>query len=251
MKTCILILFLLFVLFAPLQTAHAQGGPPLLTDDPETPGSGHWEINAGFTFSRSPAATLFETPRVDFNYGWGPSIQLKYELPWVVLDSRDTGVRSGLGNSLVGVKWRFLDEERHGMSISTYPQLEFNNPTSSVGRDLVERGRQFLLPLEMARKFGPLQTTWEWGYDFREHQKDEWVYGLAAGHQLTNRLELLGEVHGTALRDFAGDELLFDIGGRVRLTQKTLLLFTTGRSMRGPRQEAPTWFGYLGLQLNL
>ncbi len=244
-------LLLLAALFVPLHTARAQGGPPLLTDDPETPGSGHWEINVGFTFARSPEVTLFETPRVDFNYGWGSRIQLKYELPWVVLDSRDHSVRDGLGNSLAGVKWRFVDEERRGISISTYPQLEFNNPTPSADRNVVERGRQFLLPIEMARKFGPLETTWEWGYNFREHERDEWVYGLAAGHRLTKRLELLGEVHGTALRDFTGDELLFDIGGRLHVTQKTVLLFTTGRSMRGPRQQAPTWFGYLGLQLNL
>jgi hypothetical protein len=27
------------------EAAVAQGGPPLVTDDPETPGDGHWEIN--------------------------------------------------------------------------------------------------------------------------------------------------------------------------------------------------------------
>jgi len=25
--------------------AHAQGGPPMLTDDPGTPGDGKWEVN--------------------------------------------------------------------------------------------------------------------------------------------------------------------------------------------------------------
>jgi hypothetical protein len=28
-----------------LMTAHAQDGPPMITDDPGTPGDGHWEIN--------------------------------------------------------------------------------------------------------------------------------------------------------------------------------------------------------------
>ena len=27
----------------------AQGGPPLVTDDPETPGDGHWEVNLAAT----------------------------------------------------------------------------------------------------------------------------------------------------------------------------------------------------------
>ena len=27
----------------------AQGGPPMLTDDPDTPGAGVWEINTAYT----------------------------------------------------------------------------------------------------------------------------------------------------------------------------------------------------------
>ena len=36
---------LLVLLFVPLDL-FAQGGPPLVTDDPGTPGNGNWEINA-------------------------------------------------------------------------------------------------------------------------------------------------------------------------------------------------------------
>lgn len=250
MKKFLRVLGLLVLLGLPFQSARAQGGPPLLTDDPETPGNGHWEINFGFTFERSPARTLFETPRADFNYGLGSRIQLKYEIPWTVLVSRDAPAQTGLGNSLVGIKWRFLDKERHGISVSAYPQLEFTHPTSSADKGLVDRGKKLLLPIELARKIGPFETTWEWGYHFRERQKDEWVYGVALGHALWKRLELLGEMHGTALRSFGEDELLFDVGGRLRLTQHTALIYTSGRSMRGPRREAPTWFGYIGMQLN-
>ncbi|MFT3792165.1 MAG: hypothetical protein QM741_14065 [Rudaea sp.] len=38
------VLFVL-VLFAIAKLAAAQGGPPLVTDDPGTPGNGKWEIN--------------------------------------------------------------------------------------------------------------------------------------------------------------------------------------------------------------
>jgi hypothetical protein len=34
--------------------ALAQGGPPFLSDDPDTPGNKHWEINLGFLGERSP-----------------------------------------------------------------------------------------------------------------------------------------------------------------------------------------------------
>jgi hypothetical protein len=39
--------------------AFAQGGPPLITDDPDTPGPGHWEINiAGGTGLKIPRAIV-------------------------------------------------------------------------------------------------------------------------------------------------------------------------------------------------
>ena len=35
----------LAILMVAVGAARAQGGPPLVTDDPDTPGDGHWEIN--------------------------------------------------------------------------------------------------------------------------------------------------------------------------------------------------------------
>ena len=52
----------------------AQGGPPLLTDDPGTPGDGNWEINIGFTIEKLLQETLYEAPILDINYGLGERI---------------------------------------------------------------------------------------------------------------------------------------------------------------------------------
>ncbi len=100
--------------------AQAQGGPPFRTDDPETPGNKHWEINFGWVGDRNPAAGDYEVPDFDFNYGLGDRIQLKYELPIAIEESRalpamqnqptQTGsVIGGLGESLLGIKWRFYE----------------------------------------------------------------------------------------------------------------------------------------------
>ena len=45
----------------------AQGGPPMLTDDPGTPGSGAWEINFAYTEKRDRQQRLRSFPHVDFN----------------------------------------------------------------------------------------------------------------------------------------------------------------------------------------
>lgn len=101
-------------------TAHAQGGPPFRTDDPETPGNKHWEINFGWIGDRNPAAGAYQIPDFDINYGLGDRIQLKYELPIAIEETRPQPatpstpavqgqVIGGLGESLLGIKWRFYE----------------------------------------------------------------------------------------------------------------------------------------------
>src|SRR5437867_10115522 len=85
--------------------ARAQGGPPLITDDPDTPGPGYWEINLSTFFERNRIERRFETPRLDVNYGIGRRIQLKYEMPWVGVRQAGQPTRTGAGDSVAGVKW--------------------------------------------------------------------------------------------------------------------------------------------------
>jgi hypothetical protein len=100
--------------------AHAQGGPPFRTDDPETPGNHHWEINFGFIGDRNPTAGAYQVPDFDINYGLGDRVQLKYEIPIAIEESRPLAatptipaqqgqVIGGLGESLLGIKWRFYE----------------------------------------------------------------------------------------------------------------------------------------------
>jgi hypothetical protein len=100
--------------------ARAQGGPPFRTDDPETPGNQHWEINFGWVGDRNPAAGAYQIPDFDINYGLGDRIQLKYEIPIAIEETRSQPastsepaqpgqVIGGLGESLLGIKWRFYE----------------------------------------------------------------------------------------------------------------------------------------------
>ena len=182
----------------------------------------------------------YEAPLLDINYGLGDRIQLKFEIPWVILDANGEAAKSGLGNSLVGIKYRFLDENGRLPAMSVYPQVEFNNPTSSDERGLVDRGTQVLLPVELAKTFGPLVSVLELGYNIVEKGSDEWVYGLAFSYNASKRLELLGEIHGI------DDEPVFNLGTRYALGKHFTLLASAGRGFR----EEPKLLGYLGLRLN-
>src|SRR6266478_6230267 len=106
--------------------ASAQGGPPLITDDPDTPGPGYWEINIAALLDRENGGRRMEMPRLDINYGVGRRIQLKFEVPWVRAWDRAGQSRIGAGNAEVGIKWRFLGQEGQRIAWSVYPQFEFN-----------------------------------------------------------------------------------------------------------------------------
>ncbi len=61
---------MLFLVLLPALTTQswAQGGPPLITDDPGTPGHGHWEINLAVTAEKRGGARSYESPLLDINF---------------------------------------------------------------------------------------------------------------------------------------------------------------------------------------
>src|SRR5947209_6546227 len=251
LKSRHIILFLcLIAFFVHTRRAMAQGGPPLITDDTATVEKGHWEINIATTIERRRDATEQEVPLLDINYGLSKTLQLKFEVPYLRVKDADESAKMGLGNSNVGMRWRFFEDESKGVAISTYPQLEFNNPTSSARRGLVDRGAQLLLPVEVTHKLSLLEVNEEFGYLVKQHRMDELIYGIAFGRQVSKRLELLGEIHGNALRNFKENELLFNLGGRYGLTKHFTLLFSAGRSFRRASSGEPTLILYAGTQLS-
>jgi hypothetical protein len=121
LKLCLALIAAHLWLLAPL--CRAQGGPPFRTDDPDTPGNKHWEINFGFIGDRNPVAGAYQVPDFDINYGLGDRIQLKYELPIAIEETREhpatlttpatSGqVIGGIGESLLGIKWRYYDHKQ-------------------------------------------------------------------------------------------------------------------------------------------
>jgi hypothetical protein len=86
---------------------HAQGAPPLLTNDTGTPGNGNWEINRGVMTVLRLHQDTFQVPQIDVNFGMGDRVQLTYEIPFVLQNSSGQPAQSGWSNMLVGLKWRF------------------------------------------------------------------------------------------------------------------------------------------------
>ncbi len=227
-----------------------QGGPPLITDDPGTPGDDMWEINLAFSTEKTADSEwFFEAPLLDINYGVGERIQLKFEVPWVFLHEEGESTKNGLGNSEIGVKWRFFDQETQFVDMSVYPQFLFENSDSSADRDLVDDGTELFLPFEVERRFGPFSVNPEVGFLLREKGREEWAYGLALGYELFERVEIVGEIHGEADNGLHKHQLVFNMGLRWQFSEHTGLLAAAGRGLRGSSAGEPEFLSYLGLQV--
>jgi hypothetical protein len=223
---------------------YGQGGPPLETDDPGTPGDGRWEINVAGTLEHSAERTLYEAPLADVNYGIGDRVQLKLEIPF--LFERDGGSRSGLGNTLVGVKWRVLEDSTTGSALSTYPQLELRTPVLSLDDEQDESS--LLLPIELATAWAGLGINAETGYRMIRGRRGELMYGLALGFKRGATIEVLSECNGWSDLDGADSELVCQIGARQELGAHYSLLGALGTGVIGSPIERTRLHMYFGLQ---
>jgi len=241
------------LLLARTAQVFAQGGPPLLTDDPGTPGNRNWEINIASTHFRRPGERAFEAPLLDINYGLGDRIQLKYEVPYIFDSDEGAPYRSAVGNSRIGVKWRFFQtNDEKGWNISIYPQLEVNNPFRAEALGLVDRGPRFLLPVEITKVFGPVEVNLESGYWITQDASKERIFGLALGHQFTEKFEGLAEIYDDVVLGGTARSTTVNIGGRYEFHKGLLINFMAGRRIIGGAVNfQPSLIGYIGLQVQL
>ncbi len=231
-------------------SAWADAGPPMITDDPGTPGDGHWEINIATLSERGGDTTTYQLPLLDINYGLGERVQLKFEMPWEMQRIHGSPDQSGAGNSLVGVKWRFFDGGDDAWQISTYPQLQSRFPVS--GSPVADSGVSYLLPLEFQHKLGEFGVNFEIGRWFRPRvQGDTWVGGLVVGREITKGFELLGELHEEKDVHSGRNELTANFGARWEWSKRYSLLASAGTDLHNGLDQKAALLTYLALQINL
>ena len=221
----------------------------MISDDPGTPGNGHWENNIAVTFEHRPNETSFDSPLIDLNYGVGEHIQLTLQGGPVLLKRSGHGLIGGLGGTEAAVKWRFLDEEKSGFDVSMFPRVLFNITQSSVRRGLAEDGTRFQIPFEVAKTFGRFHADAEFGPRASTLGRSEWIYGIVGGVELAKTTMLMAELHGESRMNFTRDILTVNFGLRHQLTEAHILIASIGHELRAPEQDGLALIGYCGVQL--
>ena len=223
--------------------AVASAGPPYVTDDPETPVHNGWEINTAYIHDRLPGQSQAQEPLFDINYGCRSNLELGVQVSVFRVNRA-----AGLGDTLVGVNWRFLDEDDKRPQVSVYPQVSI--PTGCARRGLGAGQPSYALPLLVEKNWMKWTAFGNVGYvaQMPAGSRDYWYCGAAVTRQVSRRLELGGELFGNTPTDLGTSSFLgFNLGLAWELRDSEFLLFSAGESLRG----APTGLLYFGVQLEL
>jgi hypothetical protein len=220
----------------------------MITDDPGTPGNRKWEVNVTYNTERSPGIVQSGVPNFDINYGYGDRIELTVEFPYLMTNSADGGRKQGMGDTLVGVKWRFVDWGDGKLNVSTYPQYTFNTLSQSVHSGLVDPDANLFLPLEASQTLGPFEVNVDAGVAFHREEPDEFSCGVAIGHEFEHGLETIVEYRSDRELDSDQDQQLVNFGVRKRINALMTFIGSYGLQLGHASAGNRPWIGSVGLQ---
>ena len=174
----------------------AWAGPPFRTDDPEPVEYQHWEVYAFSTATDAKGDTAGILPGVEINYGAAPDLQLHVIAP-VAFDAPGAGATQfGYGDTELGVKYRFIQEDENGWhpQIGVFPLLEV--PTGDAEKGLGTGHAHEFLPIWLQKSWSDWTTYGGGGYWINPGggNKNYWFAGWLLQRQVTKQLALGGEL---------------------------------------------------------
>lgn len=233
-----------------LPAGSAQAGPPFVTDDPEPLDLHKWEINAALTGIAAGSGGTAALPLIDANYGLAPNLQLQFQ-PQLAVSWGASGTEIGYGDSEIGLKYRFIQEDKQGWlpMVGIFPDITF--PTGNPRRGLGTGNKAAFLPVWVEKNIDKWTLDGGAGYhiDQGANNRNAWFVGGLLLYQVTDKLQLGGELfhQGAELRDTKA-EAGFNLGGSLVLTEGYNLLFSAGTGVANQR-ATDRFSGYLALQV--
>lgn len=251
-KVALAAMALLFVVVSAV-----KAGPPFQTDDPEPVDFRHYEFYAFGNVDGTGVEMDTAGPAIEFNWGVLPNVQIHLVIPAAAIfpynnpgySGAGTGPNAfGLGDTELGVKFRFIQETKYRPMIGTFPQFEI--PTGNPNRGLGVGKGWVKLPLWAQKSFGPWTTYGGVGETivpqtgFHNFTYGGWLVQRDIGKKLTLGTEVFSHGAEGPATTQTGSATLVDFGGYYYFRNPGFqLLFCYGHSVAG---QAET-YAYLGL----
>jgi len=230
----------------------AIAGSPFRTDDPEPVPLGHYEFYAFSTGVLNGGASGF-LPAFEFNYGLIPEVQLHIVAPVAFHGASDEPMHYGYGDTELGFKYRFIQEDKNGWipQVGTFPLLEV--PTGDESRNLGAGHIRAFLPIWLQKGFGEWTTYGGGGYWINHaavtDDRDYWFFGWVLQRKITDKLTLGGEIfHQTANKIGGKDSTGFNIGALYDIDEHRHVIFSAGRGIQNA-SETNRFSWYIGYQI--
>lgn len=222
----------------------ASAGPPFLTDDPEPVDYQHFEF---YTFStRDKAAdggTATLGPAFEYNVGALPNLQVHLVVPYAWSGSPGIPGTSGLGDTEVGVKYRFVQQTKAAPEIGIFPMAELATGNANDG---LGNGRTwFRLPVWIQKNIGAWTTYGGGGVALNASpgMKNYAFGGWLVQRDFGERWTLGGEIFANGGQTVDGTQSTFyNVGGYFKPSDRFNVLFSVGHTVSGAG-HAIAYFG--------
>lgn len=228
-KSIIASLFFLMICFG-----KSWAGPPFRTDDPEPVDQNHGEFYLAMQYEKDKDVTSGTAPHIELNYGIVPDAMLHLITPYAFNRPEGASTQRGYGDTEVGIKYRFVNDEDAHFMAGTFPLVEL--PTGDSDKGLGAGHTMYFVPLWLQKSWGPWQSYGGGGFwrNPGAGNKDYWFFGWLVQREISKMLTLGTELFSqTRTTEDGKARTGFTLGAVVNVTDDHHLLFSGGRDIRG------------------
>lgn len=220
-------------------------GPPFITDDPEPVEYRHAEFYIASIYANNDEGHVGTAPHFEGNYGVVPDVQLHLLLPLAFAHPNGGQTSYGIGDTELGVKYRFIHESNTTPQVGIFPLVEI--PTGDSNRGLGGGHLSEFIPIWVQKSWQPWTTYGGGGYWVNPGtgNKNFWQLGWLVQRDITKAFTLGAEIFYFGKETTDGrDRTGYNIGGIFNLSEAHHILVSAGSDVVGDNRFS----SYLGYQ---
>jgi hypothetical protein len=211
---------------------------PLVVDDAETQAPGELEAVSAVAYVHYRHDWILAFP-LEATVGLVQRVDASVAFGYQFAEFRENGTRKrsdGFMDTLLAVKAQWLEQERHGLSLSL--QAGAKLPTASERKGLGSGSVDADALVIATKNWERTSLDANVGYTFSrpfavQRESDVLFYGFAARHTPTDPLELFGEIFAESpIKDWNGTELLLRAGFQLGVTKTLSWGLAAGTGLR-------------------